>query len=48
MQGCFTVEEACLVGCISEGFLPGSHQPKVLIHQTFWQLTAAFISGNGS
>ena len=22
-------------------------QPKVLIHQTFRQLTAAFISGNG-
>ena len=32
-------------GCISEGFLCGSHQPKVLIHQTFQQLTAAFISG---
>ena len=26
-----------------EGFLPGSHQPKVLKHQTFWQLTAAII-----
>ena len=35
------------LGCISEGFLCGSHQPKVLIHQTFQQLTAAFISGNG-
>ena len=34
------------LGCISEGFVPGSHQPKVLIHQTFQQLTAAFISGN--
>ena len=35
------------LGCIYEGFLCGSHQPKVLIHQTFQQLTAAFISGNG-
>ena len=32
---------------IIEGFLCGSHQPKGLIHQTFRQLTAAFISGNG-
>ena len=31
----------------TEGFLCRSHQPKVLIHQTFRQLTAAFISGNG-
>ena len=35
------------LGCISEGFLCGSHQPKVLTHKTFWQLTTAFISGNG-
>ena len=35
------------LGCITEGLLHGSRQQKVLIHQTFWQLIAAFISGNG-
>ena len=35
------------LGCIAEGFLRGSHQPKVLIHQTLRKLTAAFISGSG-
>ena len=32
---------------VTLGFLSGSRQPKVLIYQTFRQLTAAFISGNG-
>ena len=30
-----------------KGFLRRSNPPKVLIHQTFRQLTAAFISGSG-
>ena len=34
------------LGCISEGFLCGSHQPKVLIHKSFRQLTAPFISSS--
>ena len=29
------------LGCISEGFRRRSHQPKVLIHQTFQQLTTS-------